>query len=138
MKYFIMYIYIYNIKMQGKSVYVGLLIFVLLDLTFLYSNQRLFANQIIDVQRVTMIAKPVPFVATYVILCFAFWYFVLRTKRPVWEAALLGFVLHSVYELTNYTTFKKWRFGTVLLDSLWGATLWGGSAYLTYSIFSRD
>lgn len=124
--------------MQGKSVYVGLLIFICLDAIFLYLNNHLFSTQVIEIQRVTMNVKPMGIILSYIVLCFAFWYFVLRTNRPIWEAALLGFVIYATFELTNYSIFKKWKLSTVLLDSLWGAALWGGSAMLTYELFSRN
>ena len=124
--------------MQGKSVYVGLLIFLCLDAIFLYLNNHLFSTQIIEIQRVTMNPKATGIILSYVVLAFAFWYFVLRTKRPIWEAALLGFVINATYELTNYSVFKKWKLSTVFIDSLWGALLWGGSAMITYELFSKN
>ena len=120
--------------MQGKSVLLGLVIFIVMDAVFLLLNEHLFATQVIEVQRVTMITKSVPIAVTYAIICFAFWYFVLRTNRPAWEAAILGFVIHSIFELTNYSIFKKWKLETVALDSAWGAVLWGCATYLTYEL----
>lgn len=120
--------------MQGKSVYIGLAIFILMDAIYLFLNEHLFSRQIVDVQRVTMIPKNLAVVVTYIVLCFAFWYFVLRTNRSPWEASILGFVIHAVYQLTNYSVFKKWRLETVILDTAWGAVLWGGAAYLSYEL----
>jgi uncharacterized membrane protein len=120
--------------MQGKFVYIGLAIFVLMDAVFLFLNEHLFSRQIVEVQRVTMIPKKSAVFITYIVLCFAFWYFVLRKNLPPWEASILGFVIHAVYELTNYSLFKKWKLETVILDTAWGAVLWGGAAYLTYEI----
>jgi len=119
--------------MQSKTIFLSLLLFVVIDLVFLYVNNGIFAKQVIDVQRVTMIVKPLGLVMTYVILCFAFWFLVLKEKRKVWEAALVGFIIYSVYEWTNYAILKKWKLTTVAFDSLWGALLWGITAYLTYT-----
>lgn len=119
--------------MQSKTIFLSLLLFVVIDLVFLYANNSIFAKQVIDVQRVAMIIKPLGLVITYVVLCFAFWFLVLREKRKVWEAALVGFIIYSVYEWTNYAILKKWKLTTVAFDSLWGALLWGITAYLTYT-----
>lgn len=124
--------------MQGKSVYVGLLIFICLDAIFLYLNNHWFSTQVIEIQRVTMMVKPTGIILSYIVLAFAFWYFVLRTNRPIWEAALLGFVINATYELTNYSVFKKWKLSTVFMDSLWGGVLWGASAMITYELFSKN
>ena len=119
--------------MQSKTIFLSLLLFVVIDLVFLYANNSIFAKQVIDVQRVAMIIKPLGLVITYVVLCFAFWFLVLREIRKVWEAALVGFIIYSVYEWTNYAILKKWKLTTVAFDSLWGALLWGITAYLTYT-----
>lgn len=121
--------------MRTQTIIFSLILFCILDALFIYLNYNVFSNQIIDVQRVVMIPKNLGVVAVYIILLFAFYYFVLRTRRPVYEAALLGGVIYAVYELTNYSLFKKWRLSTVALDTLWGATLWGLTAYITYEFF---
>lgn len=118
--------------MQNRTIFLSLLLFVVIDLVFLYANNGIFAKQVIEVQRVAMIIKPLGLVMTYVVLCFAFWFLILREKRKVWEAALLGFIIYSVYEWTNYAILKKWKLSTVAFDSLWGSLLWGITAYLTY------
>jgi uncharacterized membrane protein len=121
--------------MRTQAIIFALILFCVLDALFIYLNSKIFSNQIIDVQRVVMIPKNLGVVGVYIILLFAFYYFVLRTRRPVYEAALLGAVINGVYELTNYSLFKKWKLSTVALDTLWGATLWGLTAYITYEFF---
>jgi uncharacterized membrane protein len=121
--------------MKTKAIIFALTIFLLLDAAFIYLNYKVFDYQIIDVQRVVMIAKPLGVLATYAVILFAFYYFILRTRRPVYEAALLGGIINGVYELTNYSLLKKWRLSTVALDTLWGATSWGTATYITYELF---
>ena len=110
-------------------------VFIVLDILFLYLNKNIFSRQIIHVQRVAMIPKTYGVIASYAVILFAFYYFILRTKRPVREAALLGGVINGVYELTNYSLLKKWELSTVALDTLWGATSWGMATYITYAVF---
>jgi uncharacterized membrane protein len=121
--------------MKTNAIIFALVLFLLLDAGFIYLNYNVFNHQIIDVQRVIMVAKPFGILATYSLILFAFYYFILRTKRPVYEAALLGAVINGVYELTNYSLLKKWKLSTVALDTLWGATSWGVTTYVTYELF---
>jgi uncharacterized membrane protein len=121
--------------MKTKAVIFALVLFLVLDAAFIYLNYNIFSYQIIDVQRVVMIAKPFGVLATYAVILFAFYYFILRRRRPVYEAVLLGGIINGVYELTNYSLFKKWRLATVALDTLWGATSWGTATYITYQLF---
>uniref|UniRef100_A0A6C0HZS5 DUF2177 family protein n=1 Tax=viral metagenome TaxID=1070528 RepID=A0A6C0HZS5_9ZZZZ len=121
--------------MKTKAIIFALVIFLLLDAVFIYLNYKVFNHQIIDVQRVVMIAKPIGIIVTYAVILFAFYYFILRTRRPVYEAALLGAIINGVYELTNYSLLKKWKLSTVVLDTLWGATSWGATTYITYQLF---
>jgi len=121
--------------MKTKAIIFAFILFLLLDASFLFLNNKVFSNQIIDVQRVVMIPKKLGVIAAYIIILFAFYYFILRTKRPVYEAVLLGAIINGTYEFINYSLLKKWRLSTVALDTLWGATLWGITTYVTYEVF---
>ena len=35
----------------------------------------------------------------------------------------MGILIYGVYETTNYALFKNWSIFTVILDTLWGGTL---------------
>lgn len=124
--------------MKIQAILFALILFVLLDVLFLYFNYDVFSHQIIHVQRVVMTPKPRGIFITYAVVLFAFYYFILRTRRSVKEAAILGGVINGIYELTNYSLFKKWELNTVILDTLWGATSWGMTTYITYKIFYSD
>jgi uncharacterized membrane protein len=123
--------------MKAPGILFAFILFLVLDGAFLYLNRVIFQHQIIDVQRVALIPKYLGAGITYIILFFGFYYFILRTNRPFWEAALLGGVVNGVYEFTNYTLLKKWRMTTALIDTTWGATLWGLTAYITYQLFPK-
>lgn len=111
----------------------GVILF-LLDAVFLYFNKTVFEIQIADVQRVVIQPKYLGAAVCYVLLVAGLYWFILRTRRPVWEAILLGFFVYGVYETTNYATLKKWRLRTVVMDTLWGGALMGLTTNFTYSL----
>jgi len=121
--------------MKTEALVFALGLFVLLDAAFIYLNYKVFSHQVINVQRVVMTPKPYGIIATYAVILFAFYYFILMRRRPVYEAALLGGVINGVYELTNYSLLKKWEINTVVLDTVWGAASWGIVTYMTYELF---
>ena len=116
------------------TLFVSGIILVILDAIFLYFNRDTFEVQIADVQRVTIQPKYLGFVLCYAFLIGGLYWFILRTRRPIWEAILLGFFVYGVYETTNYGTLKKWRWMTMLMDTLWGGALFGLTTLVTYEI----
>jgi uncharacterized membrane protein len=79
-----------------------------LDGIYIYTNLRAFENQVIDVQRVVLQAKPLGFVICYLALIFGLNYFIISKNSSPLDAFLLGLVIYTVYDSTNYTLYKKW------------------------------
>ena len=63
-------------------------------------------------------------------------YFILKQRRSVMDAFILGIVIYGVYETTTYALLKKWSIQTVMIDTLWGGILFGLTTYLTYKLRS--
>jgi uncharacterized membrane protein len=108
------------------------ILFIDLDNIFIRLNHSVFENQIIDVQRVAMTMNYYAAIVEYALLLFALYWFILRKKASVIDAAILGAVINGSFELTNLALFKKWHIVTVLIDTFWGAALWGFVAFLAY------
>ena len=121
--------------MRTSAIISAFLIFLLLDSSYLYLNYKYFETQIINIQRVTMTTKPLGILATYLVLLFAYYYFILRVRGSPLDATILGLVIYGVYDLTNYSTFKKWELQTVIMDGLWGGVLFGLPTYIVYNIY---
>ena len=80
-------------------------------------------------------------VGAYVLMVLAWVYFVYRPYRVhknIWNAvktgAMLGFVIYGIFELTNFALIKKWDFKFVIMDTLWGASLYALVSYFTLSL----
>jgi len=50
--------------------------------------------------------------------------------------ALFGFFAYATYDVTNYSTLRDWPIGVAVLDTVWGATLTGVSAFAGYWVTS--
>lgn len=123
-----------NYKMRKflREIIISTVTLLVLDGIYLYSNLRTFENQVINVQRVVLKARPVGAILCYLALIFGLNYFIISKNRPIFEAFLLGLVIYAVYDSTNYTIFKQWSPMLAVTDSLWGGILFAITTYITY------
>jgi uncharacterized membrane protein len=65
------------------------------------------------------------------VLAYAIYTFVIKSgdinksNDVIKNGALLGFIIYSVYDLTNYATLDKWTMHMTVMDILWGTALCG-------------
>lgn len=111
-------------------VFLSFLIFILLDSMFIYANSSTFHSQILEVQSSPWKPKLLGIFLSYVFLLGGLYYFILKERRSVLDAFLLGLVIYGVYESTNYVAFNNWHLKTVIVDTLWGGILFGVTTYL--------
>lgn len=82
-----------------------------------------------------------PALLLYVIMMAGSFYFVVlpRVQEPLWSVCLagflFGFVIYSVYDLTNYSIMQEWPLSITLIDSLWGASLNAIVAAIAWSLY---
>lgn len=109
-------------------------ILLILDGIFLSLNSKYFQTQIASVQRVALEMNPLGAILCYILLIGGLYYFILREKRSIQYAFFLGILVYGVYETTNLATLKKWKLQTVIMDTIWGGTLFAATTYLTYMV----
>ena len=117
-----------------KRILLPAIILLALDFIYLNINRRIFENQVIQVQRVSMQLNYWSMAACYLLLIAGLYYFILRSHRSVAEAFFLGIVIYGVYETTNYAILKKWSLPVVIMDTLWGGVLLALTTFFTYSL----
>jgi uncharacterized membrane protein len=66
----------------------------------------------------------------YIFLIVGINYFIIKPKKSVSDAFLLGIVIYGVYETTSYALLKDWSIFTVIIDTLWGGLLFASTAYI--------
>ena len=110
------------------------LIFLALDALFIFANSSVFRSQILEVQGSPLRINLTGAVICYVFLIFGLNYFILRQRKSVLDAFLLGLVIYGVYETTSFAILRKWRATTVLIDTLWGGILFAATTYFTYKL----
>ena len=59
----------------------------------------------------------------YISLVLGLFYFIIKDKKSIGEAFLLGLYVYAVYETTNLAIFKNWTWNIAAIDTLWGGIL---------------
>jgi len=109
---------------------VSAIIMVTIDYVYLYIFKGYFSNQVKNVQGSPLSMNYLAAAICYIFLILGLNYFIIKPRRSVQDAFLLGLVVYGVYETTNWALFKNWSVFTVILDTLWGGTLFAATTYV--------
>jgi uncharacterized membrane protein len=110
---------------------ISAIVFVSLDFIYLSIFKNYFLNQMKKIQGMPVSVNYFSMVLCYIFLIFGINYFIIKPKRSVQDAFLLGLIIYGVYETTNWALFKNWSVLTVIIDTLWGGILFASTTYIT-------
>lgn len=113
-----------------KNIALLSLIFVFVDIIFLYLMRNNFQSMITKIQGSPLNMKLIPAIACYIILVSSIYYFIIVKKASYIDAFLLGFFIYGVYETTNMAILKDWSIKIGLIDLTWGGFLFLITTYL--------
>lgn len=99
------------------------LILGVLDYSYIYNIKNYFNNMILSIQGKDMNVKYLGVMIAYVFLFIILKLFVIDNKLSIINSFILGMSIYGVYDMTNYATINNWDFNFVILDTLWGGTL---------------
>jgi uncharacterized membrane protein len=105
---------------------------ILITIDFVYLNlvKDYFQKQVLSIQGSQMKINFLGAAICYIFLITGLNYFIIKPKKSVYDAFLLGLVIYGVYETTNYALFKNWSILTVIMDTLWGGLLFALTTYI--------
>jgi uncharacterized membrane protein len=109
---------------------VSAIIFITTDFVYLNVIKDYFSNQIKLVQGSEPKVNFLGVALCYIFLIAGINYFIIKPRKSVNDAFLLGIVIYGVYETTNYALFKNWSILTVIIDTLWGGLLFAFTTYM--------
>ena len=107
---------------------------IILDMIYLSLTKNYFSKQIKLVQKTPLKLNLTATIACYILLSLGIYYFVVFKNLSYKESFFLGFFVYGIYDLTTMAVFKDWKLNTVILDSLWGGTLFVLVKYLSKKI----
>ena len=106
------------------------IIYLVLEAIWISSHYSEFKQLFTQVQRSPYRVRIGSVIACYAVLLFTLYFFIIRPKRSPLYAAILGFCIYSVYELTNYATLSRWTLYMTITDILWGTFVFGATTWL--------
>ena len=109
-------------------------VFLSLDFAFLYVMSSMFNKQIIAVQGSPVVFNAYATILCYIALIFGIYYFIIREKKSILDAFLLGIVIYAVYETTTLALLKNWAYKTAIIDTMWGGTLFALTTFIVYKL----
>ena len=116
--------------MFNFALLISAIIFITIDSFYLNFMKGYFEKQVQAVQGSPLKINFLGAALCYLFLIIGLNYFIIKPKKSVQDAFLLGLVIYGVYETTNYAIFKKWTFLTLVIDTLWGGILFALTTYL--------
>jgi uncharacterized membrane protein len=111
---------------------VSAIVMVVIDYVYLYLFKGYFSNQVKNVQGSPLTMNYLATAICYIFLILGLNYFIIKPRRSVRDAFLLGLVIYGVYETTNWSLFKNWSIFTVILDTLWGGALFAATTFIVH------
>ena len=109
---------------------VSAIVFISIDFIYLNVMKGYFDKQIQSVQGSQTKMNYLGAALCYIFLIVGINYFIIRPKKSITDAFLLGIVIYGVYETTNYAIFKNWSLLSVIIDTLWGGLLFASTTYI--------
>jgi uncharacterized membrane protein len=118
-------------KSQDILLFVKILIIVLcFDGIYFYLMRSFLLSQISQVQKSALQIRYPAVIACYFIIASTIFYMI-KTGHSAFSGGILGFVIYSIYELTNYSILSAWKPTMVILDTLWGSFLFGATMIIS-------
>ena len=105
---------------------------IMISIDFVYLNvmKGFFDKQVQHVQNSPLKINYLGAALCYLFLIVGINYFIIKPKKSVSDAFLLGIVIYGVYETTSYALLKDWSIFTVFIDTLWGGLLFASTTYI--------
>ena len=120
-----------------KNLVISGMTMLALDGVYLTSMGKTYGKLVKSIQRSPIKMRPLTLLS--VALCYIFLvgglnYFILREKRSIFDAFLLGVMVYGVFETTSFVMFDNWTVPIILMDTLWGGVLFASTTYLSRKI----
>jgi uncharacterized membrane protein len=109
---------------------VSAIVFISIDFIYLNVMKGYFNNQIQSVQGSPAKMNYLGAALCYIFLIAGINYFIIKPRKSINDAFLLGVIIYGVFETTNYALFKNWSIFTVIIDTLWGGLLFASTTYI--------
>ena len=111
---------------------IGLIVFFLLDVSWIYLNSNMYLTNIENIQKSKFKLNIYKALLTYIIISL-YLIFLIYNKFSLLNCVLISFFIYSIYNLTNLTAFKNYSTTVAFIDTLWGPFATFVTMYIVYN-----
>lgn len=116
------------------DILVPAIVLICIDFVYLSSFGGKFVELIERIQYSKFNMNFIGVFGSYLLIVFALYYFIIKEKKSVFDAFVLGVVLYGVFDFTNIALFKKYDLVIALIDTLWGGILLASTTFISYRV----
>jgi uncharacterized membrane protein len=126
--------------MNYKLLVLSIILFPLIDYTYLSYISKHFSNVILKITKEPMVFNMPKAIGAYIFLILGLYYFILKNinddnfKQKIMDAMILGWIIYGTYDFTNGAILKDYDWNTMLIDTVWGGILYGLVTYNVYKV----
>ena len=126
--------------MDYKILIIIIILFPFVDFFYLNYMSDHFKELVLTITKEKMVFNYTKAIIAYIFLILALYYFILynidsqNLYQKIQDAVVLGLVIYGTYDFTNGAIFKDYDYKTSVIDTIWGATLFGLITILSYNI----
>ena len=114
-----------------KKIFLISILVLFLDFFYLTSLSNYFSKVFEKIQGSKLKLYIPSAVLCYIFIIFSIYHFGFVLNVGIFNMFILGLIIYGIYELTNYATLKDWPLYMVIVDTLWGGTLYALSFSVT-------
>ena len=126
--------------MNISKIIISSVIILLFDFIYLGSHSQYFKKVFTKIQGKSIIRYSAALLCYVAMITLLNTFIIQKYSKPSFKvlsnAFLLGFLTYIIYDLTNYATIEKWPLYLVIVDSIWGGSLFALTSYLTMKFSS--
>ena len=120
-----------------KQIIISAIVMLALDILYLNLFKDYFNKVVTNIQGSPIELDYYATIGCYIVMVIGINYFILRENKGYLDAFFLGLLIYSVFDLTTKAIFKNWEYKAVVIDSLWGGTLFAITTIITKKIIEK-
>jgi uncharacterized membrane protein len=121
-------------RQEFKELFVTGVVLLIIDVTYLYLRRGDFNIYFLNVQKSPLKFRLSGAILAYFLLILGMYHFIIRDKKSLQDAFLLGVFVYGVYDFTNYATLSNWTLKFSIMDMFWGGTVLTISTFIIYEL----
>jgi uncharacterized membrane protein len=111
---------------------IGLIIYLLLDVSWIYLNNKMYVTNVEKIQNSKFKLNMYAAIVAYIVISL-YLIFLIYNKFSLINCVLISFFIYSIYNLTNLSSFQNYSISVAIIDTIWGSFVTFITMYIVYN-----